>query len=87
MRYDFVEAHRGRWPVRTMCRALPRSTFSGAGASSTPLSGPFPLPWAPGSRLPYDQRVLSVVGRRVAGAGRPATTTPGPATPIDCQIV
>jgi putative transposase len=22
MRYDFVEAHRGRWPVRTMCRVL-----------------------------------------------------------------
>lgn len=22
MRYDFVERHRGRWPVRTMCRAL-----------------------------------------------------------------
>jgi putative transposase len=22
MRYDFVEAHRGRWPVRLMCRAL-----------------------------------------------------------------
>src|SRR5207344_1100303 len=22
MRYDFVEAHRGRWPVRLMCRVL-----------------------------------------------------------------
>jgi transposase InsO family protein len=22
MRYDFVERHRGRWPVRTMCRVL-----------------------------------------------------------------
>jgi putative transposase len=22
MRYDFVESHRGRWPVRLMCRAL-----------------------------------------------------------------
>jgi putative transposase len=22
MRYDFVAAHRGRWPVRLMCRAL-----------------------------------------------------------------
>jgi putative transposase len=22
MRYDFVEAHRGRWPVRAMCRVL-----------------------------------------------------------------
>src|SRR4051794_20372057 len=22
MRYDFVEAHRGRWPIRLMCRVL-----------------------------------------------------------------
>ena len=22
MRYDFIEAHRGRWPVRLMCRVL-----------------------------------------------------------------
>ena len=22
MRYDFVERHRGRWPVRLMCRVL-----------------------------------------------------------------
>ena len=25
MRYDFVERHRGRWPVRTMCRVLAAS--------------------------------------------------------------
>jgi hypothetical protein len=22
MRYGFIEAHRGRWPVRLMCRVL-----------------------------------------------------------------
>ena len=28
MRYDFVEAHRGRWPVRLMCR-VPRVSAGG----------------------------------------------------------
>ena len=28
MRYDFVERHRGRWPVRTMCR-VPRVSAGG----------------------------------------------------------
>jgi hypothetical protein len=43
MRYGFVESHRGRWPVRMMCRVLrspPRATTTGEeAAEAVPRGG------------------------------------------------
>jgi transposase InsO family protein len=38
MRYDFVEAHRGRWPVRLMCRVLAVSPAGYYGRRGRPRS-------------------------------------------------
>jgi transposase InsO family protein len=39
MRYDFVERHRGRWPVRTMCRVLAVSPGGYYDRRGRPASG------------------------------------------------